>query len=185
MEAPFRALRLVLFGFFVVSASVGALIATTQVIAALNNAPQVSQGRRLQSGVIIPACRLACLQNMMSCLPADSSLSRFTSMCQVHMQALPLNDVATSLGIDIGGCAWTPQHAGRVSMVRAHVVAAAMRLLWRAGARQADSAADARGSAGRAAPEPGQWPAAARARLAGLRARGVRTACARCVCVIP
>jgi hypothetical protein len=44
VEAPFRALRLVLFGFFVVSASVGALIAATQVIAALNNAPQVRAG---------------------------------------------------------------------------------------------------------------------------------------------
>ncbi|KAK9906905.1 hypothetical protein WJX75_009966 [Coccomyxa subellipsoidea] len=38
VEAPFRALRLVLFGFFGVSASVGALIATTQVIAALGGA---------------------------------------------------------------------------------------------------------------------------------------------------
>lgn len=34
VEAPFRAVRLVLFGFFVVSASVGAAIATTQVLAA-------------------------------------------------------------------------------------------------------------------------------------------------------
>ena len=34
VEAPFRAVRLVLFSFFAVSASVGALIATTQTIAA-------------------------------------------------------------------------------------------------------------------------------------------------------
>ncbi|KAK9845516.1 hypothetical protein WJX81_008419 [Elliptochloris bilobata] len=39
VEAPFRALRLVFYGFFAVSASVGALIATTQVIAAWNHAP--------------------------------------------------------------------------------------------------------------------------------------------------
>ncbi|CAL8462655.1 g2188 [Coccomyxa elongata] len=38
VEAPFRALRLVLFGFFAVSASVGALIAVTQVIGALGGA---------------------------------------------------------------------------------------------------------------------------------------------------
>ena len=43
VEAPFRAVRLVLFGFFVISASVGALIATTQVIAALQDAPGVSR----------------------------------------------------------------------------------------------------------------------------------------------
>ena len=51
-----RALRLVFYAFFATSASVGALIATTQVIAALGHAPS----------------------------------------------ALPLNDVAQSLGIDIG-----------------------------------------------------------------------------------
>lgn len=34
-----RTVRFVLFGFFVVSASVGALIATTQLIAALRGAP--------------------------------------------------------------------------------------------------------------------------------------------------
>eukprot|EP00884_Botryococcus_braunii_P018390 jgi/Botrbrau1/5234/Bobra.0172s0096.1 len=39
VEAPFRTVRFVLFGFFVVSASVGALIATTQLIAALRGAP--------------------------------------------------------------------------------------------------------------------------------------------------
>jgi hypothetical protein len=34
-----RAVRFVLFGFFAASASVGALIATTQLIASLNKAP--------------------------------------------------------------------------------------------------------------------------------------------------
>ncbi|CAK0757207.1 hypothetical protein CVIRNUC_002521 [Coccomyxa viridis] len=39
VEAPFRALRLVFFGFFTLSASIGAAIAITQVIGAIGNAP--------------------------------------------------------------------------------------------------------------------------------------------------
>jgi len=58
-RAPRRALRLVFYSFFAVSASVGALIATTQVVAALNHAPS----------------------------------------------ALPLQDVAQSLAIDLGAVA--------------------------------------------------------------------------------
>ena len=54
-----RALRLVFFGFFTLSASIGAAIATTQVIGALGNAPR----------------------------------------------ALPLGDVASSLGIDLAAAA--------------------------------------------------------------------------------
>jgi hypothetical protein len=58
-EAPWRSLRIVMFGFFCVSASVGAVIATSQVIAALAHA----------------------------------------------QDALPLNDVATSLAVDVGAIA--------------------------------------------------------------------------------
>lgn len=38
-EAPFRVIRLVFYGFFVISASIASLIATTQTIGALAGAP--------------------------------------------------------------------------------------------------------------------------------------------------
>lgn len=58
-EAPFRVLRLVFYGFFVISASIASLIATTQTIGALAGAPN----------------------------------------------AMPLQDTATSLAIDLGAAA--------------------------------------------------------------------------------
>ena len=121
VEAPFRAVRFVLFGFFVVSASVGALIATTQVIAALNNAPQVihhtlshhAAGEvQVQfvshhgSLVHRPTAHQAGGDLPHGKLPAVAVLEQAQGQgCFPCPQALPLEDVATSLAIDLGAAA--------------------------------------------------------------------------------
>ncbi len=85
MHAACRALRLVLFGFFGISASVGALIATTQVIASLGGA----------------------------------------------QRALPLADVAQSLGIDLAAAGTFAFFLRRDLQVRACAAMCMHALAWR------------------------------------------------------
>ena len=171
-----RALRLVLFGFFGVSASVGALIATTQVIAALGGAERalpladVAQSlgidlaaagvfafflrRDLQVRTCADMCAGMCLWGTVCLREPKQLLLAATANIEAELVLCPISPQAKGECEDVGSCKLAEETSGNCVAS----ISLRSRILVSAGAGQADSAADAGGASGGVASHAGQRP---------------------------